>query len=57
MAFAFDLTETVTRPARDLNATLKRSKTAHSVWGAIVFTVFLGLIVLSLVTGEGSGPG
>jgi uncharacterized membrane protein len=45
-------------------AKLKRSKTAQLVWGAIVLAILVGFIMIwvgsivySVVTGEGSGPG
>lgn len=53
----FDFAATLTRPARYSIATLKESKTAQYVWLAIVLAIFVGSIVYTLVTGEGSGPG
>ncbi len=52
-----DLTAKLTRPARDLTAKLKRSNTMRLIWLATLFTILLGSIVYSLVTGEGNGPG
>jgi len=53
----FDFAATLTRPARYSIAKLTESKTAQYVWFVVVLAIFAGSIVLSLVTGEGSGPG
>ena len=53
----FDFTATLARPARDFVAKLKRSKTVTLIGTAIVLAVWVGAIVYSIVTGEGSGPG
>jgi hypothetical protein len=47
----------LTRPARHSIAKLKESETAAYVWSAVVLVIFVGSIVYSLVTGQGSGPG
>jgi hypothetical protein len=52
----FDFAATLTRPARRSTVKLTESKTAQHVWLAVLLTI-LGSIILSLVTGEGSGPG
>jgi hypothetical protein len=57
MATVLGFLATLTRPARHSIAKLRESKTAGYVWGAVVLVIFVGSIVYSLVTGEGSGPG
>ncbi len=52
----FDFTATLTRPARESTAKLKRSNTVKAVWFGIILVVFVGSIIYSLVTGEGTGP-
>ncbi len=53
----YDFTATLTRPARDFIAKLKRSKTAILIGSAIWLALWVWSIVYSIVTGEGSGPG
>jgi hypothetical protein len=57
LTVVFDLAERLTRPERELAAKLKQSNVVRTTWAMIVLAIFLGSIVLSLVTGEGSGPG
>jgi hypothetical protein len=53
----FDFTATLTRRPRDFVAKLKQSKTVMLIGTAILLVIWVGAIVYSVVTGEGSGPG